>query len=213
MKVKTKELSVPQDSILYVGVSEQVAKLAPIKGLEAPVVLTDIYPGYFCLQSLDKDTKWGIVSVSVANLHKDMFAPFSFDKKKSKSKETWQDTLANLGVCLYTANISKIAIEKVTIYQPFGREGNAIINKLIAEQDPREHKSNYEKDLCINRWLNGGEINCSDIFNGSTNYKLIAETEGKLTNRSGLDIYYTKPEEKVRKSHKSAAKERIFNED
>ena len=197
MKAAINSKSVQQDSeILYVGTNEQIAKLAPIKGLKAPVILTDVYSGFFCRKN--NDLKWGIISIIVDKLCDGMFAPFHF---KSDKKINWQKSLKDHGACLYNRDIPQSAILKVTIYNPVGNEANIIINKLIEEQNPQEnHKLNYKRNLGITKWLNGEDVDYEEIYNGETSYKLINEMGEKLRNKSGLDVFYFKPEEKVRKS-------------
>jgi len=219
---------VQQDRILYIGTNEQTAKLAPLKGLEPPIFLTDVYPGFFCKQSCQNEEKWGIISVSLNNLHTDMIAPSpkyveKYIKTKHKSitdiltnianyKSKWQKSLEGCGVCVYLGTIQPSAIRKVMIYSSNGKDTNTVVNQLVNEQpephsiSPAEHKALYHKSLGISRWFNGEEIRCNDIFNGETNLKLLSELEDKLANRFGLDVYYIKAEEKAGRGRKSVYK-------
>jgi len=213
---KQKDLNVQQDKILYIGTNEQTAKLAPAKGLMAPIFLTDVYPGFFCKETCKNEgERWGIISVSTSKLNLDMFAPSpAFMNKKDKRnisiddvanyKSKWEKSLIESGTCVYLSSIPSDAIQKIMIYNPSGKHTNIVINKLINElptptSSLSEHKTNYPKSLGVSRWLNGEEVRCEDIFNGDTNIKLINETEEKLANRFGLDVYYLKPEEKGKK--------------
>jgi hypothetical protein len=204
---------VPQDEFLYIGTNEQSAKLAPLKGLEPPIFLTDVYPGYFCKQFCDGDKKWGIISVNVKQLFTEMMAPYpAWLIKNIKSenpniithKGKWNKSLINCGVCVYNAHIPSTAIHKIMIYTPVGRDTNIAINNLINELpspniiSPKEHKYLYNKSLGVLRWLAGDPVRCEDIFNGKVNGKI-----DELSNRFGLDLYYTKPEERGRKNAKS----------
>jgi hypothetical protein len=210
---------------LYVGTNEQAAKLAPVKGFDPPVILTDAYPGFFCKQSCLNGERWGIISIRYDQLNEEMFAPSpAFIERHIKNrrgktedrinailgkiqiyKTKWQNSLKGCGVCLYLAHIPPSAIQKVMIYSPNGRDANPAINKLVGELPepnsitPAEHKALYTKSLGILKWFNGEIVKCEDVFDGHTNIKLINELDSKLNNRHGLDIYYMKPEEKVRK--------------
>lgn len=219
-KVKDTNVSVPQArEFLYIGTNEQTAKLAPLKGLEPPIYLTDVYPGFFCKQICNNGERWGIISVSLKQLHAEMIAPSpaylekhtrvkNAASKLSNHKGKWQKSLDNCGVCVYTSRIPPSAIQKIMIYSPTGRDANIAINNLINELPepnlitPSEHKALYGKSLGILRWLNGEHVRCEDIFNGQTNMKIIGEIENKLNHRFGLDMYYIKPEERGRKGVK-----------
>lgn len=223
--MKTKNINgVLQDKkLLYIGTSEQVAKLAPNKGLEPPVFLTDVYPGFFCKQSCKaEDRRWGIISVNLDQLCIEMLAPSPmFVEKNTKNKKEpleerlkkirdnisvyknkWQKSLNDCGVCLYLSHIPPKAIQKIMIYSAVGKDANTAINKLVDELpepysvSPSEHKAIYPKSLGILKWFNGDMIKCEDIFNGKTNINLISE----IDNRFGLDVFYIKPEEKGRKN-------------
>lgn len=202
-KVNSK-VNVPQvNKFLYVGTTEHMAKLAPIKGLEPPIFLTDVYPGFFCKQNCPNGERWGIISVSIDQLYPAMLAPSPACKGK---KPKWDKSLSNCGVCVYNAKILPQAIHKVMIYTPVGRDSNIAINNLVNELpephliSPAQHKALYSKSLGILKWFNGESVKCEEIFNGQTNIKIINELEGKLNNRYGLDIYYIKPEERGKKS-------------
>jgi hypothetical protein len=213
-KVNT-TVNVPQDNeFLYIGTNEQAAKLAPLKGLEPPIFLTDVYPGYFCKQFCDGDKRWGIISVNVKQLLTEMMAPYpAWLTKNIKSnnpsianhKSKWNKSLINCGVCVYTAHIPSHAIHKIMIYTPVGRDTNIAINNLVDELpppnliSPKEHKALYRKSLGVLRWFAGEPVRGEDIFNGTMNGKI----DDKLSNRFGLDLYYIKPEERGRKNAKS----------
>ncbi len=230
MKAKnTKDVQLQDKNILYVGTTEQIAKLAPIRGLEPPIFLTDVYPGFFCKQ-ICQDERWGIISVNITQLHEEMFAPSpsyidKFKKYKDPNaaqekinkilskianyKGKWGQSLQSCGVCVYTSHIPPAAIQKVMIYNPAGRDSNVAINQLLEELpkptaiSPAQHKATYSKSLGVLRWFNGEPVKCEDIFNGQTNIKLINEIEDKLNNRFGLDLYYLKPEDKAGRGRKS----------
>jgi len=207
MKTKVNSVSVQQArEFLYVGTTEQAAKLAPLKGLEPPIFLTDVYPGFFCKQQCNNGERWGIISVNFNQLNTEMIAPPPAYKG---SKRKWDQSLTNCGVCLYKARIPPQAIHKVMIYTPVGRDANIAINNLVNELpephliSPTQHKALYAKSLGILKWFNGESVKCEDIFNGKTNIKLISELDDKLNNRFGLDIYYIRPEERGKKNSKS----------
>lgn len=223
---KVVSVSVPQGrELLYIGTTEQAAKLAPVKGIDPLAILTDTYPGFFCKQNCNQNERWGIISISYNQLNEEMFAPSPVfidrygKNRRGKAedriqeilnkihnyKTKWQKSLNGCGVCLYLGRIPPQAIQKVMIYSPTGRDANTSINNLIAELpepysiSPAEHKALYSKSLGILKWFNGEAVKCEDIFNGQTSIKLISEIDDKLNNRYGLDIYYMKPEEKGRK--------------
>lgn len=219
-KVKDTSVKLQQvREVLYIGTNEQTAKLAPLKGLDPPIYLTDVYPGFFCKQTCKSNERWGIISVNLKQLHTEMFAPSpaylakyarikNATNKLSNHKNKWQKSLDSCGVCVYTSRIPPSAIQKIMIYSPTGRDSNIAINNLINELptpeliSPSEHKALYSKSLGILRWLNGEPVRCEDIFNGQTNIKIINEIEDKLNQRFGLDMYYIKPEERGRKGVK-----------
>ena len=221
MKAKNSKVSkvVPQArQFLYIGTNEQVAKISPVKGLEPPIYLTDVYPGFFCKQNCHNGERWGIISVRLDQLFTGMFAPSpTYLQKHIKSKKPiditnhktkWDKSLNNCGVCVYTARIPPSAIHKVMIYTPVGRDANIAINNLVNELpipdlvSPTEHKALYSKSLGVLKWFNGEPVRCEDIFNGQTNIKIINEFDNKLNNRFGLDVYYIRPEEKKKNIRK-----------
>lgn len=207
MKLKNGS-SVQQDNILYVGVSEQIAKMSPTKGLQPPVILTNVYAPFLCLKNLKDEPagRWGIISVRLDKLSREMLTPCqAYMKKYKKDNKGWEKSLQLYGTCIYPVEIKPYAIERVMIYDPIGRDSNKIINDLVSKQNPnKDHKANYVKNLAITKWLNGEEINCDDLCENMTQ-KAKVEIEEMLYQRSALDVYYIRPEDKVRKG-KHAAK-------
>jgi hypothetical protein len=224
----TSKTSNPQlAKILYVGTTEDAAKLAPLKGLKAPVFLTDIYAGFFC-RNAAATGRWGIVSVNIDTLYADMFAPSpafierlsknrsqnpaAIEKKRleilaniSKHKARWMKSLSSTGVCVYTLPIPPTSIEKVMIYTADGRTTNRAINDLIKdlpnpyEQSPYDHKKGYDAAGAITRWLNGEAVKSREILNGGTSIKAFSDLDDKLADRLGLEMYYIKPPEKAKR--------------
>lgn len=182
-------LVVPQDKLLFVGTTEKIAKLAPLKGLEPPNYLTNLYPGVFCRDC--GDMKWGIISVDTSVLFPDMMSPF---KSSARNKRKWKLSLDKYHVCIYHGRIPAAAIVKVMTYNP---KSNDFITKTILEQNP-EKKDNYEKNLTILKWLNGEDMNLEDIYPDKINYKIISDIGEKIVNRTGLDVYYIKNTEQKR---------------
>ncbi len=226
---KSKDCTKQQDDkILYIGTTEDVAKLAPSKGLEPPVFLTDIYAGFFCKSVCPPEAeRWGIISVKLNTLYQDMIAPSpafiqrinklrtrnpaALEKQRKEIlenlanyKNKWKLSLAQSGVCVYLLKIPPTAIEKIMIYNINGRDTNPVINDIIKdsaspyEQTAYSHKHSYHKGLAITRWFNGEAIRCHDIYNGQTTIKQYNEIDDKLNNRLGLDVYYIKTEEKYK---------------
>jgi len=184
-----------QDKFLFIGTDEQTAKSAPVKGVSPPIFLTDVYPTYFCPRDVER---WGIISVNLKYL--DMPSPYPHN-----SKHKWQKSLDTCGLCTYHTLIPPTAIEKVMIYTPYGKHSNSLITELLlAQTDPRllttkEHKLNYDKNLCLTKWLNGEEVLVDSFELCFINYKALDEVRDKIHNKSGLDIYYIRAEEKKRR--------------
>lgn len=192
MRQKNPKNGVQQARILYIGTTEQIAKMAPVKGLEPPIFLTDAYPGFFCQQSCKNNEKWGIISVNQDELYPEMLAPFpNFIDKNNRNKnkpiekrlqeildkisihkDKWQKSLTNCGVCLYIGEIFPNMIKKVMIYNNIHNTID-IIDPISLS--PAEHKAAYQKNLEIAKWLNGEDIDSE-----------------KFSNRKGLDLFYTK---------------------
>ena len=56
----TKPINKPEKKhCLFIGTTEQIAKVAPLKGISSPVILTDIYAGYFAAATKGK---WGVIT-------------------------------------------------------------------------------------------------------------------------------------------------------
>lgn len=184
-----------QDRFLFIGTDEPTAKSAPVKGFSPPIFLTDVYPTYFCPRDVER---WGIISVNLKFIG--MPSPYPHN-----SKYKWQKSLDACGLCTYHHLIPPNAIEKVMIYTPYGKHSNDLITELLlAQPDPRqltskEHKSKYDMNLCLTKWLNGEEVLAEDFANCFSNYKEFDLVRDKLHNKSGLDIYYIRAEEKKRR--------------
>ncbi len=177
---------------LYVGTTEQEAKEAPIKGLKPPVVLSDVYPGYFAF-SASKDANWGIVEVNMEALLPDNLAPFS-----GRKKQKWRDSLKECGVCLYMLHIPVHAITKVTVYSPNGRVGNSFITESVKKNDPLEvtlaqHQATYALNLGLTRWLACELVTGTELMNGSA-AKQGSKIDDLLANRNGLELFYRRTE-------------------
>jgi hypothetical protein len=187
-----KNLQQQQDKFLFIGTDEQTAKSAPVKGVNLPIFLTDVYPTYFCPRDVER---WGIISVNLKYLG--MPNPYPHN-----AKYKWQKSLETCGLCTYHHLIPPTAIEKVMIYTPYGKHSNDLITELLlAQPDPRHlttkaHKSKYENNLCLTKWLNGEEVT-ADSFESCFTYK--ESVKDKIHNKSGLDIYYIRAEEKKRR--------------
>lgn len=183
----------PLDKVLFIGTDEQTAKSAPVKGINPPIFLTDVYPTFLCPRDVEK---WGIISINLKYLNA-LPNPYPHN-----SKVKWHKSLENCGLCTYHSLIPPNAIERVMTYTPHGKHSNKFItNTLLECSDPRhitpkEHKSNYEKNLCLTKWLNGEEVRVSDF---EPCFENLDSFKDEIHNKSGLDIYYIRTEDKKRR--------------
>lgn len=188
--------SQPLDKTLFIGTDEQTAKSAPVKGISPPNLLTDVYPTFSCPRDVEK---WGIIAINLKYL---TVTPTPYPLN---SKIKWQKSLETCGLCNFTANIPPNAIEKIMIYTPYGKMGNTLITELLLGQldprkvTPKEHKSNYEKNLCLTKWLHGEEVLVEDFEPCFSDFKVLDTFRDKIHNKSGLDIYYIRAEDKKKR--------------
>jgi len=210
--MKQENTNLQQDKVLYVGTSEKVAKLAPVKGLNAPIFLTDVYPTFFCKQTCNQGERWGIISVSLSKLHADVLTPSPYYIQKSlKTKKSipeilsrinsykskWQKSLEACGVCLCTSFIPPTAIKKVIIYEATNPAVAKFIDKIPNPEHilPSDHKTLYRNSLGVLQWLNGEEVSPKDVCD-ETDFKMLNEIGEQLLDRSGLNFYYLSTEKK-----------------
>jgi hypothetical protein len=191
MRKKTpgeKNTCVSGDKTLYIGTSEEIAKVAPVKGLEPPIFLTNTYAGHFAAQT--KSVKWGLIEVDIESLFLDSFASFS----KKIPRNQWKKSVQSTGVCLYLSKIPPCAVKRVTIYNPT----NKFINRRVTKTNPNVavavHKENVKQNICISKWLLGEYITAEQWHNDDVDYKSMVVIEGSLYDRSGLSLYYIRPE-------------------
>jgi hypothetical protein len=191
MKKKTlgENTCVSGKKILYIGTSEEIAKVAPVKGLEPPIFLTNTYAGYFANKS--KSTRWGLIEIDIEALFIDCFAPFN----EKIPKKQWKKSLQDTGVCLYTGKIPTYAIQKVVIYTPT----NKFVNQRVDKVNPckgwsRKHKENYRQNSCLSRWLLGEHVTARQWHDSNVDYNSMAVIEGNLYDRTGLFLFYVKSE-------------------
>lgn len=186
----------PLDKVLFIGTDEQTAKSAPVKGIDPPVFLTDVYPTFSCPRDVEK---WGIISINLKYLNT-LPAPYPHN-----SKSKWNKTLENYGICTFHTRIPANAIERVMTYTPYGKYGNSLITELLLGQldprtiTPKEHKSNYNKNLCLTNWLNSQEVVVEDFEPFFNDAKVLESFRDKIHNKSGLDIYYIRAEDKKKR--------------
>lgn len=142
---------------LFVGTNEHEAKTAPIQGLKAPVVISDVYAPHFAFQrTTDHHQRLGIVEIDPSLLSDYQFAPFhAFVEKhlrngdgsepediwlrrdryfkeivNSRHRSMWKKSLQANGVFLYMADVFPNAIMKVATYDIFGHGNNLITNRI-----------------------------------------------------------------------------------
>jgi hypothetical protein len=202
--------------VLYFGTTEKVAKEAPVKGIEPPVVLSDVYPGFFAFwASMDSNQRWGIVEVDVENLMPDSIAPFhgyieKLGRRKQLTteqilerrdkylasvvtqKEKWKKSLDCCGVVLYLLKVPPHAVTKVTTFDAFRKGANKfVVEGSIRcnpwEVSPPEHKDAYAYNLALTQWLACEEVSTRGLNNAS-------QVEEHLQNRLGLELYYRRTE-------------------
>lgn len=201
---------------LYVGTSEEKAKLAPVYGLNSPVILTDVYCGQFA--KLESTNRWGIIKVNIEALFPVGMAPFHYwlerKYKKAGRKDSleerlqhfidniddyqylWEKSLDECGVCLYMIDLPIAAIDRISIYDPVVRTKNKFISDSPNVSNPYHihignHKKNYRVNHCLTRWLMGEAVTGEDWSDNMTDSIKISE---KLGNRQALDIFYQKPD-------------------
>jgi hypothetical protein len=188
------QLGQQQDRLLYIGTDEQTAKCAPNYGVNPPVFLTDVYPTFFCPRDAER---WGIVCVNLKYLD----SPDPFPNSKIK----WQKSLEMCGLCTFPGIIPACAVEKVIIYTPHGKHSNTLITELLLSQrDPRrltakEHKLSYEKNLCLIKWLSGEALSPEEFSPCFSDCKVLDTFRDKIHNKSSLEIYYTKTEDRKKR--------------
>ena len=146
--------------------------------------------GYFSFyQTKDSHDKWGIVEVDVDLLHPSFFAPYEFKKTKNISRKDWKKSLTSYGLCTYLYKIPPEAVSKVVIYSPF-HYGNEYITKTSVEiDDLKEYKTNFNINLMLTKWFMGEKILAEEYVKMDT-VKQYGEINEKLSNRSGLDVFY-----------------------
>lgn len=211
LKLTRDEKSTDKKKVLYFGTSEVKAKEATRNGIPPPIVLSDVYPGYFAHLASGDTNRWGIVEIDLELLAPDCFAPFhGFLEKHSRrgkltSKEIltrrqeylekalsqrgqWKKSLGQCGIVLYAGTIPPHAITKVTTFKPLEAGVDPTIKENSAKCDPWEltsttHKASYAHNLALTQWLTAQIITSKWAGNGNHS-----------DNRFGLDVYYTRTE-------------------
>jgi len=191
---------------LYIGTDQLRAKTVFLEPLNPPLILTDSYPGYFCLYNFPTSI-WGIIEVDVDELPEDSLYPFhgyieslsrrgnqtpkSIASRREKClanvknyKTSWKKSLENCGVCICSSRIHPLAISRISTYDP---ESNSYVTKAFCDVDPweiksKDHLQNLESYSILTKWLI-----CENV-SGET----LASNEA-LTNRDGLNLYYQRP--------------------
>jgi len=204
---------------LYVGTTETIAKSAPVKGIEPPVVLSDVYPGYFAFWASTCHQRWGILEVDIENLMPDHLAPFNgYTEKRSRRKKLteeeinqrrdlhlekaweqrnkWQESLEACGVVLYFMQIPPHAINKVTTYDAFGKGANSFVTESCIKHNPWEisapdHRAAYAFNEALTQWLTCSEVAQAKALSNGVKAERADE---HLQNRLGLDLYYRRTE-------------------
>ena len=199
------ELKIPKMMGVYVGMGAMNAKMASNLGLEPPVILTDVYAGYFA----SKHDNWGIIEIDTSLLFPDSFAPFHGYIEKSKRrgkkagnrqkyldkiaeyKKEWKKSLADCGVYLYLAHIPPNAISRIATFKP---DTNDFIRKKATNVNPweitaEEHKNNYWMNYCVATWLA-----CSPLDPEIEKSKEYVKMLGDFQDRSGLELYHFQTE-------------------
>jgi hypothetical protein len=177
---------------LYYGTNERNGKSLPTTGIVGDkIVLTNLYGAYqaFCDSNAQKEEKWAIVEISLANL---ITSKFSYFRRRGCKKVSWEQSLNNTGLCLYNNQISPKSISKIWIYNPSSNwliTRNVLHNKI----DPHTHISRVSQLMLINRWLTG-EFMMGDVWLKEQKIPLTKEQKDDITaiwhERHGLDLFY-----------------------
>lgn len=191
MKTSKKFTNVDEKPHLFLGTTERTAKEVPLKGISGPVILTDVYPGFFASSACqDTGQRWGIIEVSVEALLPDSFVSFN-------GKGDWIESLKKCGMCRYNMHIPIIAISKVTIYNPLSAGSNKFVNDAIGltnpmENTPKKHQTLYTLNRGLTRWL-ACKVVTGEEFEKSNSWKA-TEINQVLQNRNCLELFYTRTE-------------------
>ncbi len=209
---QTPKPELPEQRLLYVGLTELDAKNAPVKGVEPHVVLSDVYPGYFASCAAKGVSKWGIVQVDIESLVPGNLAPFyeyvkrtkrlrTTDPQKSleaveRYRSSWRKSLDSCGVIVYLGKLPPVSIVKVTIYDAYGKLANNYVTKQSEMTNPwtlspEQRKESYAGNLALTRWLICDAVNGADF---TTDEQSASKLDDNLHNRHGLDLYHRRNE-------------------
>jgi hypothetical protein len=209
-------------SSLYCGITERVAKLAPVVGVNPnrdPVYLSDIYPGLLAFFASTKgNDRFGIIEVDTSFLDATNFLPSewyldqmsrqkvktarehtrrleSYRKNLHKYRSKWRDSLQKTGVVVYDGFVSKKAIRRISIYDPASNPTitNTVISARIGLSEYKKHRREY---VNLTHWLMGEPVSVEEWL--GENWMEVPKEEREvlaeqLQNKVGLDIFYHEP--------------------
>jgi hypothetical protein len=166
--------------------------------------LTTVYGAYFALCNTNPTERWGLIEVDLAALDRTALSPDDdyvrqlhrarLGSHSANGLTRWQDSLLDLGVCVYKADIQPAFIVRVAIFDPLS---NPFITHEVSQAVPSiaGHRRDWKRCQTLTRWLMGENITWQDWVAES-----LAEDseEGNrlgagLQERSGLDIFYCRP--------------------
>lgn len=212
-KSKKKSSEFSQGRRLYHGTSERFAKLIPINGLAPHPTnpeekafsdtrlninyLSDVYGGYMAHCSSDVDERWGIIELNAEAFKDKLVADSLLNEKRTKrqvsSNKNWEQSLSEVGLCIYMGTIPSDAVRRISIYNPLS---NWFITRevLYTTFGKEPHAINQHKYKMLTKWLMGEFLTLEDWL-GDTPTSAHTEKErheiqSALYDRSGLDIFY-----------------------
>jgi len=167
--------------------------------------LTTVYGAYFALCNTSPADRWGLVEIDLPALDRTALVPDDDYLRQlhragpdtysgNGGPPRWQDSLADLGVCIYKGPILPAFIVRVAIFDP---QSNPFITHEVSQAIPSIAGHPRHEDRCrtLTRWLIGENITWQDWVPES----LPEESEERnrlgagIQERSGLDIFYLRP--------------------
>jgi hypothetical protein len=164
--------------------------------------LTTVYGAYFAVCNTTPPERWGLIEIDLAALDRTALSPDDdylrqIHRARSGSflgngnQARWQDSLLDLGICIYKAAIQPASIVRVAIFDP---PSNPFISHEVCQAVPTiaGHRRDGKRYQTLTRWLMGENITWQDWVAES----LPEDSEegnrlgAGLQERSGLDIFY-----------------------
>lgn len=222
-KLRKRYQHTPNVTSLYVGVSDVEAKEAATKGLKPPIIVSDIYSGYFAANAAKGN--WGIIELDFETVKSELHPFHAYLERKNRRKsceiitnrqkyldnikkyqDKWQESLKNCGVCVIPNYLHPAFIRKVITYDV--SKTNLLVERVVRSVDPwnhtvNQHKENYKMNKLISDWLSCKTVNDDDF--GREDVKILDQ----LNNCDPLEMYYIQSD----KEHKKVGWWGASNED